>query len=246
MAGTFLTIDYVRRPEQGVRQWNAAWRSATGHGIEGLEHGMVARVNRGTMGRGWPSLVPAARTLVLAWSGPEAAHRAWAGPLAPLVAGRDRMSLDAELVRVRSDHAERGGDHWHGWRPTAGDAAPIADDEPVVALIHGMLRPATLVPFVRANFGAARRLTAHEGVHATMAISSRPPLETTSLSCWGSAAQMRAYAYAPGGHADAMRGGRAADWHRTTLFLQARPLACSGTVGRVAPAFPALPAAPRG
>ncbi len=247
MSGDFVTIDYAGRPHGGVRAWQRAWGAAQERGVPGLRHALVARRNLGTGKHAIPRLEPRARMLVLAWESAEAAHDAWTGMLAPLSPAADRFALDLEVVRVRSDHEGRaGGAHWHGWSPSAADARPIEAEEPVVAVIHGMLRYRGLLPFIRGNRHASRRLATHPGVRANTAMNVDLVRESTSLSCWSTAAQMRDYAYADGGHADAMRAGRAADWHDTTLFLQCRPLAATGALGRTGAAFPELPPARRG
>lgn len=240
--GDFLTIDAVERPAGGVLRWRRSARAALAGRPDGLRAATVNHTNDGTHSI-VPRVIPGGCAVVAAWDSPEAAAAAWRGPLADLLDGRGRFSLDGQVARVRL----REPDHrWHGWAPSADGAEPLADDEPLVVLVHGVLRPRHLAGFLRNNVHAASRAAHHPGHRGSVDVSSRLPFEHTSISLWKTVAAARDYAYAPGGHAFAMTHALTADTHRTGVFLRVRPLASTGRLGIDAPAFPQLPPADRG
>jgi len=96
--------------------------------------------------------------------------------------------MDGEIVRVRLNEE---GDRWHGWLPNAYGAEPLVKDEPMVAVVHSIVRPGQLVGFARNNLRAASRAAHHP----------RPPrpcgrlvplsFELTSVSLWKTYASPR-------------------------------------------------------
>jgi len=189
-----------------------------------------------------PRLIPGGCALVAAWESAEAAQAAFRGRLRPIVEGPNRFSLDGEIVRVRTDN---DGDTWHGWQPRADGAQPLAQDEPMVAIVHGIIRRGHLLDFVRDNLHAASRAAHHPGHRGSVDISSQLPFEHTSISLWKTYALAQDFAYKPGGHAYAMKKVRQQNTHKVGVFLQVRPLASSGTLGIDELAFPHLPPADR-
>ena len=115
----------------------------------------------------------------------------------------------------------------------------------MVAIVHGVLRRGELLTFVRNNVHAASRAAHHPGHRGSIDISSQLPFEHTSISLWKTYALAQDFAYRPGGHASAMTHALKAKTHQVGVFLQVRPLACSGTLGTDTPPFPELPAAER-
>ena len=136
-------------------------------------------------------------------------------------------------------------DHWHGWASRAGDAAPLVNDEPMVAIVHGILRRGELVTFVRNNVHAASGAAHHPGHRGSIDVSSQLPFEHTSISLWKTYGLAQDFAYKPGGHASAMRHSVKQKTHRVGVFPQVRPLACSGELGIGQAPFPGLPPAYR-
>ncbi|GLZ53475.1 hypothetical protein [Actinomycetospora sp. NBRC 106378] len=232
----FVTVDAFTRPAGGFRRWRTSVQAVLSAGVEGLRAATTNRTNDGTHSL-VPHVVPGGAALVAAWDSPEAAAAAWRGPLGRLLVGRDHFSLDGEVVRVRTQHP---GDDWYGWSPSAAGAREIERDEPLVVIVHGVLRPRCLPGFLRNNLHAASRAAHHPGHRGSVDISSDLPFEHTSVSLWSSAAQALDYAYAPGGHAFAMKHAVSTDTHRTGVFLRIRPLASAGGLGLPGPAYPDL------
>ena len=241
-SGDFLTIDAVARPAGGVLRWRRAVRAVLAGGLDGLRAATVNHTNNGTHSI-VPMMIPGGCALVAAWDSPEAAAAAWRGPLAAALAGRGRFSMDGEVARVRRQH---DGDTWYGWNPSAAGAEPLAADEPLAVVVHGVLQPRHLAGFLRNNMHAASRAAHHPGHRGSVDISSKLPFEHTSISLWKTVASAQDYAYAPGGHAHAMKHALTADTHQAGVFLRVRPLASTGSLGIDAPAFPHLPPAARG
>jgi hypothetical protein len=240
--GDFLTIDVVWPPARGIPAWRRGVRAALAGGLDGLRAATVNHANNGTYSI-VPKVIPGGCALVAAWDSPEAAAAAWRGPLRAALDGRGRFSMDGEVARVRRQH---DGDTWHGWSPSADGAEPLATDEPLAVVVHGVLRPHHLAGFLRNNMHAASRAAHHPGHRGSADISSKLPFEHTSISLWKTVASAQDYAYAPGGHAHAMKHALTTDTHRAGVFLRVRPLASTGSLGIDAPAFPHLPPADRG
>lgn len=213
------------------------------NGIDGLRGASVNYSNNATHSV-FPALVPGGCALVAAWESPEAAHAAFEGPLRQAIDSPGRFSLDGEVVRVRID-SESERDHWHGWEPSSEGAEPLAKEEPMVAIVHGILRRGRLLEFVRNNLHAASRAAHHHGHRGSIDISAQLPFEHTSISLWRTYALALDFAYMPGGHSMAMKHSQTQKTHRVGVFLQLRPLACTGTLGIDKEPFPRLPAADR-
>jgi hypothetical protein len=239
----FVTIDAFDRPTGGRIRWRRDLRRRVGDGIEGLRGVSVNYANNATHSIA-PALVPGGCALVAAWESPQAAEAAFAGPLRHAIDGPDRFSLDGEVVRVRVD-SESERNHWHGWHPSAEGAEPLTKEEPMVAVVHGILRRGRLLEFMRNNLHAASRAAHHHGHRGSIDISSQLPYEHTSISLWRSYKLAQDFAYMPGGHATAMKHSQKENTHRVGVFLQVRPLACTGTLGIDEEPFPQLPAANR-
>lgn len=238
----FITIDAYEHPPGGNVLWRRRVRRALASRLPGLRAATVNHANNGTHAM-IPRVVPAGSALVMAWESRDAAEAAWCGPLRGLMDGRGAFSLDGEVVRSR---VEADGDNWHGWSPRAGTAEALDAKEPLVAIVHGVLHPRSLVRFLRNNAHAASRAAHHPGHRGSIDISSQLPFEHTSISLWKTLKMAQDYAYAPGGHATAMSFARTQHTHRTGVYLQVRPLASSGSLGLAEPAFPELPPARRG
>ena len=239
----FVTIDAFARPPGGRIRWRRSLRRLVGDGIEGLRGATVNYANNATHAVP-PRLVPGGCALVAAWESPEAAETAFRGALRHAIDGPGRFSLDGEIVRVRIDSESERND-WHGWDPRSEGAEPLVKDEPMVAIVHSILRRGELIDFVRNNVHAASRAAHHPGHRGSIDVSSQLPFEHTSISLWKTYALAQDFAYKPGGHASAMKHALQKKTHRVGVFLQARPLACTGTLGIDQTPFPQLPAANR-
>lgn len=238
----FITIDAFHRPRGGRVMWWRNLRRILAQPVPGLRGATVNHANNGTRSL-LPAVVPGGCALVAAWDSPEAADAAFRDVLRSAVAGAE-FSLDGELVRARVDsHSEL--DNWHGWVPNAEGAAPLDSDEPMVAIVHGILRRGELLTFLRNNMHAASRAAHHPGHRGSIDISSQLPFEHTSISLWKTYGLAQDFAYKPGGHATAMKHALKAKTHRVGVFLQVRPLAATGSLGLDRPAFPDLPSTSR-
>ena len=238
----FLTVDVFDRPPGGRLLWRRRASREVARGIPGLRAATVNHANNATYSLA-PSLVPGGCALVAAWDSPDAAEAAYRGPLRALIDGSGRFSLDGQMVRVR---VSEDGDRWHGWSPCAEGAEPLEKGEPMVAIVHGVLRKGHLVRFVRNNLHAASRAAHHPGHRGSVDISSQLPYEHTSISLWKTYALAQDFAYRPGGHATGMKHSLQNNTHATGVFLQVRPTASTGSLGIDAPPFPGLPPASRG
>ncbi|MCW1959759.1 MAG: hypothetical protein KIH64_014690 [Mycobacterium sp.] len=238
----YLTIDVYDSPPRGRRLWSRSVKNSLQLHIPGLRSVTVNHSNHMTHSLAPTSLIRSGRAVIAAWDSPESALAAFRGPLAEAVNSPRRYSLDGEIVRVRR---ERPDNDWYGWNPSDEGSTPISSDEPLVVIVHGILRPRHLPGFVKNNLRAAARAAFHPGHRGSVDISSRLPFEHTSVSLWSTAKLARDYAYAPGGHKHAMDHARAVDTHRVGVYLQVRPLASSGSLGVDSPAFPDLPPAAR-
>ncbi|MET0316272.1 MAG: hypothetical protein ABW188_05575, partial [Rhodococcus fascians] len=221
----YLTIDVFDHPPGGAWTWSRSVKAALKHPIAGLRSATVNHSNHATHSLSPRTVVQPGRALIAAWDSPEAALDAFRGPLAEAVQRPGRFSLDGEVARVR---LEQPHDDWHGWNPSAEGSDPMSSNEPLVVVVHGILKPGHLAGFVRNNMHAASRAAFHPGHRGSVDVSSRLPFEHTSVSLWQTVKLARDYAYAPGGHAHAMNHARAASTHRVGCFLQVRPLACTG------------------
>ncbi len=239
----FVTVDAFARPPRGRIRWRRNLRRVVNDGIAGLRGATVNHANDGTHSLA-PRVLPGGVALVAAWESAEAAEAAFAGPLRKAIDGPGRFSLDSEVVRVRvQSDSER--EDWHGWDPRAEGAEPLTDDEPMVAIVHGIIRRGDLVGFLRNNLHAASRAAHHPGHRGSIDISAQLPYEHTSISLWKTYALAQDFAYKKGGHASAMTHSLKEKTHRVGVFLQARPLACTGELGIDQSPFPQLPQANR-
>lgn len=237
----FLTVDVYDRPTGGRLRWRLAVKDGLKRGIDGLRAANVNFSNNGTHSL-LPRVVPGGCALVAAWDSAEAAEAAFRGPLHAAVEDPSRYSLDGEVVRVRFNSED---DDWHGWTPRADGTEPLTADEPMVAIVHGILRPTRLANFVHNNLHAASRAAHHPGHRGSVDVTSKPPFEHTSISLWKTRALAEDYAYSRGGHSHAMKHALKTDTHRVGCFLRVRPLASTGSLGIGSPAFPKLPPANR-
>ena len=170
----YLTVDVYDRPPGGLRRWTRDVTTALQQGIPGLRSVTVNYSNHLTHSLDPRSLVRPGRALVAAWDSPELALAAFRGPLAGAVTSPRRYSLDGEIVRVRT---EKPGDDWYGWNPSADGSTPISSGEPLVVIVHGILKPRHLAGFLRNNVHAASRARFHPGHRGSVDISSRLPFE---------------------------------------------------------------------
>ncbi len=235
----FLTMDVYYDPVRRTPARRRSIREALANLPAGLRAHTINYANTGTF-----NILPrpVGTCLLLAWDSPDAARAAWHGPLGLSLGGAGHYRLDGEVARARTEHA---GDRWHGWRPDDKGTEPIAKDEPMVVLVHGIVRRRHLTTFLRDNVHAASRARHHPGHRGSVDVNARPPFENTSISIWSSRRSAQDFAYQPGGHLPAMKRARELDTHDVGVYLQVRPLASTGSLGIEEPALPELPDADR-
>ncbi len=73
----------------------------------------------------------------------------------------------------------------------------MADDEPLVAIVHGIVKPRYLGTFLSDNVHAASRAAFHPGHRGSIDISARLPFENTSISLWKTVALAQDFAFSP-------------------------------------------------
>src|SRR3954454_15783260 len=131
----FLTIDVYRDPIHRTPARRRSIRAALADRPAGLRAHTINYANTGTF-----TIVPRplGTCLLLAWESRDAARAAWHGPLGSALGRAGDYRLDGEVARARTEHPD---DHGHGWRPADDGPAPIAKDEPMVVLAHGIVRP---------------------------------------------------------------------------------------------------------
>jgi hypothetical protein len=175
----YLTIDVYDCPPRGPWAWSRSVKTALSEPIAGLRSVTVNHSNHATHSLSPRTVVQPGRALVAAWDSPEAARAAFRGPLAKAVEGSGRFSLDGEVARVR---LQQPLDNWHGWNPSAEGCDSMSSDEPLVVVVHAIVKPRHLAGFVRNNMHAASRAAFHPGHRGSVDISSQLPFEHTSLS----------------------------------------------------------------
>jgi hypothetical protein len=228
-----ITLDVIDRPAAGVLRTMRELRDVAHDGAPGLR----ALVRLGTA-RFVPRTMPAPTlrriAILAAWDDGEDVEGRWAGLLGGAAAGaREHWHLRGELARAAFSEP------WSRWAPRVEDARPLDDEEPALIVIAGDLHARFVPAFLRDARHAVAHAFAQPGYLGGLAITSSP-LNTTSCSAWRRYADAKAYAYQPGGHADAMRRDRANGHHRTEWFMRICPLEERGTLNGAAPFAPVL------
>jgi hypothetical protein len=119
---------------------------------------------------------------------------------------------------------------WLDFAPECNGVSSLRPEEPVVALIHGILKARYLPKFARDNAEVGKQLVHADGYLAGLALADTP-LTTASFSCWRSANDSRRFAFAAGAHRDAYKIDRQEQRHATEFFVRFRPRYSDGTLG---------------
>jgi hypothetical protein len=119
---------------------------------------------------------------------------------------------------------------WAGLNELQMSDAPADDDEPVVALTLGRLRPSRTVAFLKAAKPTERDAVANPAVAAVTGFGRfTPPRLVSTFTVWRSLAAMREYAFGrDGSHQAAVRVDRADPFHSESAFIRFRPYASRG------------------
>jgi hypothetical protein len=160
--------------------------------------------------------------LIAAWEDDAALDRFASHPLAQELATGWQARM--EPLRV-----------FGGWPGLAGlpeRPLPVDDEEPVVVLTLGRLKPWRVRPFLRASAPAERDVLAEPDLLASTAFARLPNLVAT-FSLWRTAAGMRAYATRrDGSHRVAVAKDREHPFHRHSAFIRFRPYETRGQCGQ--------------
>lgn len=117
---------------------------------------------------------------------------------------------------------------WRGWRPSTEGVRPLADDEPVIVMTYGRLKPRYIPAFLRANRRALAQALRHPGMLSWLGLSDTVRTAST-FSVWRSIGEVQRYAYGPGHHQPVARHSKSVPWADDYFFVRFRPLASSGT-----------------
>lgn len=173
-----------------------------------LGEGLVPRPKPGRVG------------LIAAWQDDASLERFLGGhPLARQLAGGWHVRL--QPLRVFGS--------WAGMPDLPSRELPVDDEEPVVVLTLGRLRPNRALPFLR-SAAAAEAAAVGDGAMIASTALARPPQLVSTFSIWSSAAAMRRYAFGKSGaHQAAVKTDRRRPFHRESAFIRFRPYASHGS-----------------
>lgn len=120
---------------------------------------------------------------------------------------------------------------WPGLEGLPGQPLPVEDDEPVVILTLGRVKPWRVRPFLNAAGPAEKDALGEPGLLASTGFGRLPNLVST-FTLWRSAATMRGYANRQGGsHRAAVASDRQRAFHRHSAFIRFRPYTSRGAWG---------------
>jgi hypothetical protein len=156
--------------------------------------------------------------MIAAWDDEAALDRFASHPLSSQLA--DGWQVRMEPLRVFGA--------WSGLPGLPERPLPVDEDEPVVVLTLGRVKPWRVRPFLRAAAPAERDVIAEPGLLASTGFGRLPNLVST-FSLWRTAAEMREYASKQGGsHRNAVASDRERPFHFRSAFIRFRPLATRG------------------
>ncbi len=188
--------------------------------IEGLRY--AETVFTGPLGTSRPEPSFGTVALIAAWDDEAALDNFASHPLAQELASGWQARM--EPLRVFGS--------WPGLSGLPARPLPVVDEEPVVVLTLGRVKPWRVRPFLRASAPAEKDVLAEPDLLAATACARLPNLVAT-LSLWRTAAGMRAYATRrDGSHRAAVAKDRERAFHRHSAFIRFRPYATRGRCGR--------------
>jgi hypothetical protein len=178
--------------------------------------------------RPYPKPSPARNALVTAWTSEEALDEYLDSPLAPqrtFATAQERCHVRLQPVRAKGD--------WRGFSFDTSGAEPLDDDEPMVAMIHGVLKVRYARAFYRAGAHVVAQAEADPSYTGGIALADTP-MTTMSFSFWRTAAGARHFAFTgPGPHGPAAKESQVVPWHKGEdpgCFVRCRPLRVDGTI----------------
>ena len=182
----------------------------------------MAELDRATGGRPRPSQW----ALLCGWESGEARDEFFAESpsLRRFQAGaRESWSVSLETVRVVM------GD-WHGWQPQTDGVAPLAPDEPLIAMTYGMVSARHLPAFTWHNRKIVREMSSDPALGMMVGVADHPRARAT-FSVWRSKGEMVRFAYGPRPHNPIQRRSLDVPWGYDWFFARFRPVAATGTWG---------------
>ena len=156
--------------------------------------------------------------LLCAWEDGGAADAFLGG--SPVFEALTREARSAAHLRLQ---AVRATGRWNGVTVTTEDSPPLASDEPVLAFVHGTLRPQYVSRFYRANLRVTRFAKRQAGFLGAMGVHETP-LRFASLSWWRTLADATGYAYGPGDHRPVVKPYKEVPWATDWCTLRMRSL----------------------
>jgi hypothetical protein len=153
------------------------------------------------------------------------------------------LSEALETWRVRLEPVRVVDGSWRGWKPSTEGVRPLADDEPLIVMTYGLLRPRYVPAFLRSNRRALAQALEQPGMLAWLGLSDTVRTAST-FSIWRSLADVQRYAYGKGAHQPVARHSKRVPWADDYFFARFRPLGSSGTWSGRDPVAEALAAAP--
>jgi hypothetical protein len=188
--------------------------------IEGLRYAQT--VFTAPLGTSRPEPSFGTVALIAAWDDEAALDRFASHPLAEELASGWHARM--EPLRVFGS--------WPRLRGLPERPLPVDDEEPVVVLTLGRVKPWRVPPFLRASAPAERDAIAAPGLMASTGFARLPNLVST-FSLWRTAAEMLAYAHdKEGSHRAAVAKDRERPFHRHSAFIRFRPYETRGQCGQ--------------
>ena len=147
----------------------------------------------------------------------------------PVAARWDRRGEETWTVRLRPLSA-RGA--WGGARPLPEAGVGVEGQEgdaPVAVLTRARIAVRHWRAFSRSVPPVEAQLRGRPGLLAVLGIGEAPLGLQATFSLWRSAADLEAFAYRAGSHAEVVRRTRAEGWFTEELFARFRPYGSTGT-----------------
>lgn len=188
--------------------------------VEGLRYAQT--VFTAPLGSSRPEPSFGTVALIAAWDDEAALDRFASHPLAEELASGWHARM--QPLRVFGS--------WPGLSGLPERPLPVDDQEPVVVLTLGRVKPWRVRPFLRTSASAERDVLAEPGLLASTAFARLPDLVAT-FSLWRTAAEMRGYANRrDGSHRAAVAKDRERPFHRHSAFIRFRPYETRGRCGQ--------------
>lgn len=120
---------------------------------------------------------------------------------------------------------------WDGRQPfaVAAQTPPAATPAPIGVITRASIRPRRLLAFWRSVPDVSAAIASQDGVLFKMGMGEVPWLHQVTFSVWPDIQSMRAFAYRPGAHRQAIEQVRTGDWFAEELFARFSIAASEGS-----------------